>query len=42
MLHKADGSTEPVADEDLPILLPEDVEFMPTGQSPLDFERKLF
>ena len=27
----------PVPDEDLPVLLPEDVEFMPTGESPLRF-----
>ncbi len=27
----------PVPDEDLPIMLPDDVEFMPTGESPLRF-----
>jgi leucyl-tRNA synthetase len=27
----------PVPDEDLPVMLPEDVEFMPTGESPLKF-----
>lgn len=27
----------PVPDDDLPVLLPEDVEFMPTGESPLKF-----
>ncbi len=27
----------PVPDEDLPVLLPEDVEFVPTGESPLKF-----
>ena len=27
----------PVPDEDLPVMLPEDVEFMPTGESPLRF-----
>ncbi|HUS94295.1 MAG TPA: leucine--tRNA ligase [Patescibacteria group bacterium] len=27
----------PVPDDDLPVLLPEDVEFMPTGESPLRF-----
>jgi leucyl-tRNA synthetase len=27
----------PVPDDDLPVLLPEDVEFMPTGESPLNF-----
>jgi leucyl-tRNA synthetase len=34
-LCRRDGSYEAVADEDLPVLLPDDVEFMPTGQSPL-------
>ncbi len=29
------GSYESVSEDDLPVLLPEDVEFMPTGQSPL-------
>ena len=33
MLHRSDGGIEPVADEDLPVVLPEDVEF--TGRSPL-------
>ncbi|MCI0396135.1 MAG: leucine--tRNA ligase [Chloroflexi bacterium] len=32
-VHKA----IPVPDEQLPVLLPEDVEFMPTGESPLKF-----
>ena len=30
----------PVPEEDLPILLPEDVEFMPTGESPLKFHEE--
>lgn len=30
----------PVPDEDLPVLLPEDVEFMPTGESPLKFHEE--
>ena len=29
--------TVPVPEEDLPVLLPDDVEFMPTGESPLKF-----
>lgn len=29
--------TVPVPEEDLPVLLPEDAEFMPTGESPLKF-----
>jgi leucyl-tRNA synthetase len=33
MLHKADGTVEPVADGELPVILPEDVEF--SGRSPL-------
>ncbi len=37
MLYKEDGTIEPVPDEQLPVLLPEDVEFMPTGRSPLTY-----
>ena len=33
MVHRSDGSIEPVADENLPVILPEDVEF--SGRSPL-------
>jgi leucyl-tRNA synthetase len=33
MVHRSDGSVEPVADENLPVILPEDVEF--EGRSPL-------
>jgi len=33
MLHRSDGGVEPVADSDLPVVLPEDVEF--EGRSPL-------
>ena len=29
----------PVAEDDLPVVLPEDVEFMPTGESPLRFHK---
>lgn len=32
-----DGTIEAVPDEQLPVLLPDDVEFMPTGQSPLKY-----
>ena len=35
VVRRADGSYEAVPDEQLPVLLPEQVEFMPTGQSPL-------
>jgi leucyl-tRNA synthetase len=37
IVYKADKSMEAVPDEDLPILLPDDVGFMPSGQSPLRF-----
>lgn len=30
----------PVPDEDLPVMLPQDVEFMPTGESPLKFNEE--
>ncbi len=33
MVHRADGTIEPVPDDDLPVVLPEDVEF--EGRSPL-------
>jgi leucyl-tRNA synthetase len=33
MVHRSDGTVEPVGDEDLPVILPEDVEF--AGRSPL-------
>lgn len=35
VLRRGDGEYETVADADLPVLLPEDVEFMPSGESPL-------
>jgi leucyl-tRNA synthetase len=36
-LHCIDGAIEMEPDKQLPVLLPEDVEFVPTGQSPLRF-----
>ena len=33
--YREDGTTEILPEDELPVLLPEDVEFMPTGQSPL-------
>jgi leucyl-tRNA synthetase len=36
-IHKADGTMEAVADDELPVVLPEDVDFMPTGRSPLTY-----
>jgi len=35
MIHRQDGEYETVPEGQLPVQLPEDVEFMPTGQSPL-------
>ncbi len=32
----------PVADEDLPVVLPEDVDFMPTGRSPLTYHEPFY
>ncbi|MCP4428421.1 MAG: leucine--tRNA ligase [Chloroflexi bacterium] len=37
VIYCPDHGAVPVPDEDLPVLLPEDVEFMPTGESPLRF-----
>jgi leucyl-tRNA synthetase len=37
IIHKQDGTFEAVPDEQLPVVLPEDVEFMPTGRSPLTY-----
>jgi leucyl-tRNA synthetase len=35
IIHCEDHGEVPVADEDLPVILPEDVAFSPTGESPL-------
>jgi leucyl-tRNA synthetase len=37
MIRKQNGTYEPVPDDQLPVLLPDDVDFLPTGQSPLQF-----
>lgn len=37
IVYCPDHGAVPVPDQDLPVLLPEDVEFMPTGESPLKF-----
>jgi leucyl-tRNA synthetase len=37
IIHRQDGTMETVPDDDLPVRLPEDVEFMPTGRSPLTY-----
>lgn len=40
IIHKADGTMESVPDEQLPVVLPDDVEFMPSGRSPLTYEER--
>ena len=37
IVYKADGTLETVPDQDLPVILPEDVDFVPTGRSPLTY-----
>jgi len=37
ILYCAECGVVPVPEEDLPVLLPEDAEFMPTGESPLKY-----
>ncbi len=37
VVYRADGSIELVPDEQLPVVLPDDVDFMPTGRSPLTY-----
>ena len=37
IIHREDGTMEAVPDDQLPVALPEDVEFMPTGRSPLTY-----
>ena len=37
IVYRKDGTAEAVPYEDLPVLLPEDVDFMPTGRSPLTY-----
>lgn len=38
-VYREDGGIELVSDDELPVLLPEGVEFMPTGQSPLRYHQ---
>ena len=38
VVYRQDGAMELVPDESLPVELPEDVEFMPTGRSPLTYQ----
>jgi len=37
MIHCSECGTVPVPYQDLPVLLPEDAEFLPTGESPLNY-----
>ncbi len=37
IIYREDGKLEAVPDEDLPVTLPEEVEFQPTGRSPLTY-----
>ncbi len=37
-VHRQDGSIEMVPDDELPVLLPADAEFVPTGRSPLTYD----
>ena len=38
MIYKQDRSIVPVPDDQLPVLLPEDIDFLPSGRSPLTYE----
>ncbi|MCP3974934.1 MAG: leucine--tRNA ligase, partial [bacterium] len=42
IIQKADGTLETVSDEALPVLLPEDVDFNPTGRSPLTYHEPFY
>jgi leucyl-tRNA synthetase len=42
IIHRADGTMELVADENLPVVLPDDVDFMPTGRSPLTYHEPFY
>jgi leucyl-tRNA synthetase len=40
LVQTQDGTYEAVPDDKLPVLLPDDVDFLPTGQSPLKYNEK--
>ena len=40
MVYDETGKVHPVQDDDLPVLLPDDVNFIPTGRSPLTYSEK--
>lgn len=39
MLYDEKGELHPVPEEDLPVILPDDVDFKPTGESPLNYSK---
>ena len=40
MLYDEKGELHPVPEADLPVILPDDVDFKPTGESPLSYSKK--
>jgi leucyl-tRNA synthetase len=40
IIHREDGTMETVPDEQLPVTLPDNVQFLPTGQSPLKYHEE--
>ena len=40
IVYKQDGTMETVPDDKLPVLLPEDSEFIPSGRSPLTYDER--
>lgn len=40
MVYDPEGNLHPVKEEDLPVVLPDDVDFKPTGQSPLTYSEQ--
>lgn len=42
IIHREDGTMEVIAESDLPVELPEDVDFEPTGRSPLTYHEPFY
>jgi len=42
IIHKQDGTMVTVSDVDLPVTLPDNVDFLPTGQSPLKYTEAFY
>lgn len=40
MVYDPEGNLQPVDEKDLPVILPDDVDFKPTGQSPLTYSKE--